>query len=657
MANIIKQSGIERVENNLKFSLFQQINVLNQKNYYTDYLKKDDQITFLRDRKELYTIKRGRKSKADKEKLLQLEKEKEKIAETINNEEDENNEDEDQADNFPAGSKTIVIHPGSSSIKIGLATDVFPKSIPNVIAVPNFSPEETKDYLKENISPQRETIKTNNSNNDNEEVFFNSEFNDAKKIIFKNFKERMKYYKRKIIPNSHETVVNFNKKSQSEKILDINDPHKIDWVHEDSELFKELEARNERYIIGEEAFKLANEFKYKLRKPIMNGKFNENPKDYKSPQEIIGDLQVIITKFLEKEFDIGRSQLKQYNVVLIIPDLYDKAYVERWIEIILQLDFIAVAITQESIAATFGAGVSSACVVDIGAQSIKISCVDEGMIINDSRIKLDYGGDDITKAFIKLLLQSKIPIQDINLNNHYEWKFANELKEKFITFQDADIAIQLYKFIRRSPNKVTEEFNFRVFDEVMLAPMGLFFPKLFQIKNVEKRDIHKFDGRLLTKSKDTYNGVNNNPSSLSQKNLVNEDIITKYNDYDIIKRLIMLKDDEINSNNLNNPNFILNFGEEEVINDMELDLAIIESITNAIKTDFNKAKNFYESLLIVGGGSKIPALDFILKDRINICRPITLSLSNLNGILLAINREFERKQQEVIDKRRKKKNS
>lgn len=32
------------------------------------------------------------------------------------------------------GSKTVVIHPGSRWLKIGMATDVFPVSIPNVIA-------------------------------------------------------------------------------------------------------------------------------------------------------------------------------------------------------------------------------------------------------------------------------------------------------------------------------------------------------------------------------------------------------------------------------------------------------------------------------------------------------------------------------------------
>lgn len=40
---------------------------------------------------------------------------------------------------------------------------------------------------------------------------------------------------------------------------------------------------------------------------------------------------------------------------------------------------------QESLAATYGAGISNACVVDIGAKVTSIACVDEGMVIYDSR--------------------------------------------------------------------------------------------------------------------------------------------------------------------------------------------------------------------------------------------------------------------------------
>ena len=40
---------------------------------------------------------------------------------------------------------------------------------------------------------------------------------------------------------------------------------------------------------------------------------------------------------------------------------------------------------QESLAATYGAGISNACVVDIGATMTSIACVDEGLVLPDTR--------------------------------------------------------------------------------------------------------------------------------------------------------------------------------------------------------------------------------------------------------------------------------
>ena len=50
-------------------------------------------------------------------------------------------------------------------------------------------------------------------------------------------------------------------------------------------------------------------------------------------------------------------------------------------------------------AATFGAGVGYACVVDIGDQKTSISCVEDGISIVDTRIHLGYGGGDMAKVW------------------------------------------------------------------------------------------------------------------------------------------------------------------------------------------------------------------------------------------------------------------
>jgi actin-related protein 8 len=49
------------------------------------------------------------------------------------------------------------------------------------------------------------------------------------------------------------------------------------------------------------------------------------------------------------------------------------------------MNFRGVCVQQESTCATFGAGTSMACVVDIGAQKTSVSCVEDGLCIPDSR--------------------------------------------------------------------------------------------------------------------------------------------------------------------------------------------------------------------------------------------------------------------------------
>jgi hypothetical protein len=44
------------------------------------------------------------------------------------------------------------------------------------------------------------------------------------------------------------------------------------------------------------------------------------------------------------------------------------------------------ATLQESMCATFGAGLSSACVIDIGATKTTVACVDDGLLLNETRL-------------------------------------------------------------------------------------------------------------------------------------------------------------------------------------------------------------------------------------------------------------------------------
>lgn len=597
---ILKVSGIGRVDNNMKNNLFGAPPAINQKNYYTDYLKKDDQLVSYR---QVQAIQPPAKEEGA--------------------EDDENVQ----------GSKTIVLHPGSSNLRFGLSTHVYPKSIPNVIAhkYPSSPPHSQDDESPIGVLPE-----------------------DSYETVSKDFKERMRFYKRRILPNSHEMVANFNSRTSPEEIADHNDPYRVEWT----------DPAEKPYYVGEAALKIPPNYNYTLKWPIRHGRFNETC--YSTQQQLLGDISLILVDALENELEITFKEYKEYNVVLVIPDLYDRSYVTSMIQLILDMGFGNVCILQESIAATFGAGISVGCIVDVGAQKTSISCVEEGMVIPDSRVHLDYGGDDITAALMKILVQkSSFPYASMNLNRQYDWTLANELKQKYSSVNDADIAVQLYSFYQRAPGQQTKKYEFKTFDEVMLAPLGMFYPQLFEMGH-KSRNRYK----LFPPSYDVYeDNKPNEPISDAQINIQKNTLADKGKSYMPASTLTSSnstqpdaanstpnsslpgtpapqedgnnKDGAKNQQQSNvsaaaqaaaaakNQETIQLKAYQELLESepaspvVGLDHAIIESVTQAAaKTLTNSTQqNFYDTLMIVGGGiAKIPGINGVLSDRISMWR-------------------------------------
>lgn len=571
-AQKLKQVGIEKMDNPTlrQLGLFKPLMLINQKNYSSDYLKRDDQIFAMRERKSLRNANASH-STPD-------------VAEE--DDQDENLDEESEVN-------TIVIHPGARSLKIGLATDVLPQTIPSCIAVP------------------RPTTKTPTAQLDSEQ------YDEQKAAIQHDFKERMRYYKRKMIPNAHDSVVNFNSRVEPEIIPEHNDLHRVEWIQ-----------KSTGNVYGEEATRCLPSH-FTIRYPFAKGRFNLESPDYSSVQELLSDVTELLKYALSHpKLDVQQSQFCNYKIVLVVPDAYDKRYVETFIRMLLvEMGFQAVAIIQESLATCYGAGIGdSTCVVDIGATQTKIACVDEGLVVDNSVITLDYGGDDVTRVFAKFLLDSNFPYQDLDLDTPHGWALAEHLKEQYATFQDANVAIQLYNFIKRVPGKPgAEKYEFKVFEEVMTASMGLFFPQIFNLLKPKEGNVNEYVVGQLPRSKDVFTQRDDSPKSISQLACQKS---TTYCE--------MPKDIEILQKLLNLPSEIEDYQAAATANLKEtytpLEKAIIESITTAcvsLDNNFSKLTNFYSNLLVVGGSSKFPSLDFILTDRINIWRPRLLSVNTL----------------------------
>ncbi|GAA6059741.1 hypothetical protein JCM10212_001949 [Sporobolomyces blumeae] len=220
---------------------------------------------------------------------------------------------------------------------------------------------------------------------------------------------------------------------------------------------------------------------YVVRHPFQRGGFNTV--GYVSQQEFLGDVETLYETVLREELGIEREELKDYSVIFLIPDLYDEVYVREMSNLLLRsLGFKQLCVMQESVCSTFGAGISSACVIDIGASLTKITCVEEGLVLPETRMVLDFGGDDITSFMHTLLLRNGFPYREADLTKWYDWIVLEDIKERSVVLSEGDIGLNLYDFYIRHPGQATQKYTMRMYDDCILAPYALFAPRVIDFE-------------------------------------------------------------------------------------------------------------------------------------------------------------------------------
>ncbi|KAI1212368.1 actin-related protein, ARP8 class [Annulohypoxylon truncatum] len=461
---VLLREGLERTDNSMKQTSWPDVTPINQKNYYTDYMKRDDQVLALRLQAE-----------ANRDRLVQSAKDRDRaLARNGHAEVPLPVTDIQQEDGAPAAtegldpSKVIVIHPGSQNLRIGFASDALPKTIPMAIAS-KFPQTESEMY--EALPRRQFEAKTIDQQ-------YGEEWSKKYQKLCNDLKVDMRARKLKVLPNSKELVVNYNRRTESEEIALHNDPLQIEWTD-----VKSLEDPDSAAscFIGHAAQRIPDDSnpKFKLWWPIQHGWLNED--DYTTAEHLYDDFETLLDKAIRQELGLTRnSAWKNYSCVFVIPDLYDKKYVEQVLKSCMTwFEFNKICFIQESMAATFGAGYTQACVVDVGAQNTSIACVEDGLCVEDSRVNLKYGGYDVTETFIRMMLYDNFPYQDINLRRRYDFLLAEELKIKFCTMIQKDVSVQPCDFHLRAPNQPTRKYLFKTYDEVILAPMGFYEPSIF----------------------------------------------------------------------------------------------------------------------------------------------------------------------------------
>lgn len=574
-------------------------------------------------------------------------------------------------------SRVIVIHPGSQNLRIGLASDALPKTIPTTLAT-KFAQTESEMY--EALPRRQFEAKTT-------EQMYGEEWSKKYLKQCSDLKIEMRANKRKVLPNSKELVQTFNRRTEPEIIQKHNDPLEIEWTDVDS-LKKEGTAVP--CFIGNEALRVPDDSnpKLKLWWPLRHGWWNED--DYASQESLYDDFETLLAKALRDDLGLASTEWHQYSCVFVIPDLYDKRYVEQALRsCMLTFEFNKISFVQESMAATFGAGYTQACVIDVGAQKTSVTCVEDGLCIEDSRINLKYGGWDMTQTFMKMMLFDNFPYQEINLQRRYDFLLAEELKMKHCTMSQAEISVQLFDFHVRAPNEPTKKYAFKTYDEVILAPMGVYDPSIFD-------NADKLRGRrkLVDRSYNPYeNDMPDDPASSAQLAilaLVDPSLLEDKRAAQPLPDVATPSKDKTHyssfkENGAGTPMgshagspapegsgtpapFVFSAGKEgaadspaptgsratgtpvpgqsqstqppagmfvepertaeddaierdAVLPIAPLDVAVLTSIENAAKGDEKKLRDLLSSIMVIGGGAKIPQFTVVLEEKIKARRP------------------------------------
>ncbi|PVU94093.1 hypothetical protein BB561_002787 [Smittium simulii] len=287
----------------------------------------------------------------------------------------------------------------NSMSTFGFASDPMPKEIPHIkhSTIPddiNMNNDDidikfeenitTVSSMSEHINSESLVNKTTTITLEKSESHPESENEEliCKNIdmLYEDLRKRQRETKRKPVPNALAQILSHNKSVTPEIIHDHNDPYKVEWIDPENE-----KTSNRKSIYyGEEALKLVNSYNYAIRMPFQRGAFNVE--DYSNIEDILGDINELWSLAIEDTLNLSRKDFKNYYVVLAIPDLFIKSHVECLIRVLLEyMDFGAILVHQNSVLVAFGAGISNACVIDVGAQKTSIACVEDGYCLPDSR--------------------------------------------------------------------------------------------------------------------------------------------------------------------------------------------------------------------------------------------------------------------------------
>ncbi|KAF8794669.1 Actin-related protein 8 like protein [Argiope bruennichi] len=455
----------------------------------------------------------------------------------------------------------IVIHPGSMYLRFGRASEAFPKVIPHVIARRN----------KLGPLPIHK---------------------DLALVPLINLTPEL-------------TVSEHNRTVKPQIVCAKSD---ISWTKPDE---------NQEFVIGDDVLHLCSSENFNIHWPIRRGQLNLHPGVGGSLSSVLTDLESIWSTAFHKYLDVNPKDLKLYRAVLVIPDTYKREHVKELVNLLLnRLGFMSCFVHLESVCATFGAGVSFACVVDVGDQKTAVSCVEDGISHRKTRLNINYGGNDITRLFHWLQEKLSFPYP-CSPELPLDALMLQELKEKFCHVNLDVCGIQDRSFLVKRPGQPVIRYVVKVGDECIITPLALFHPELLGITGPKKiRTQQRNEGMSDDPHDELYliqtqrRGVKDVAEGPSEQSFTEDSHLNS-----------SILDDDIDSTEPP-PTISVKEAEQDLNCDqlLGIDQAIVQSIE---RCDCDEVKmKMYSCILVVGGGMMFNGIHTWLRNRLQVQIPI-----------------------------------
>lgn len=489
----------------------------------------------------------------------------------------------EQFQQFPAH-RIIVVHPGSLQVRVGRASDLKPARTMHVVARRRLVGPSYRDLFIPAAAPRTSELL--------------EELEECRLLVSHALQTCVQADGSRRYATPPQQIAAFNRRSSPEPAEEARP-----WPRPRHEV-----------VVGDAVLDLDPALPYDVHFPYSRGEFHLHSGVGGSITAALDNMRTVWTYLIERVLGVPSGDLYRYRCVLLVPDMYERRHLKYLMSLLLKdMGFGHCFLVQESVGATFGAGIGSACVVDIGDQKTAISCVEDGISHKTTRLRMDYGTGDVCQTLAWMLQKSAFPYKTWSEKNPQDVMLMRELYEEFCHVNIDICGPQEKQFLVDRPGDIVNRYTLQVGDECIISPLAMFYTDLLSVTGPKSTKIQTgkhsdpedpFDAEFLRETgrkRDTVDSMANESQQF----------------------------DTIESQPINNPD------EDIVVDALEggpvevalvapgqvlgLDAAILQSIDRCPSEELKR--KMYSNILIVGGGSKIEGLSTWLQNRLSLQIP------------------------------------